>query len=123
MQDKTDKIDIEMQKRMDTGVNMGGAIGWAQEQWDKELNKAYAKSLTRLKPKQAKMLRESQRTWVSFRDLETKLILTQMQADPNFTPSTSNPTRLGSYMRILHLTRTRALQLRAHANPLSDEHR
>ena len=120
MQEKQEKIDIEMQKRMDTGVAMTSAIGWAQDQWDKELNKSYAKCLKVLKPKEAVLLRDSQRAWIRFRDSETKLIAAQMQADPNLTGSSGNPGRLGATMKIMQITRTRARQMRDYADPPSN---
>ena len=42
----------------------------ALEKWDKELNRAYKELMNQLSESQQQLLRESQRKWIQFRDLE-----------------------------------------------------
>ncbi len=42
--------------------------------WDKRLNQVYRKLMIKLSPKQRKLLRESQRKWLQYRDREFKFI-------------------------------------------------
>jgi uncharacterized protein YecT (DUF1311 family) len=55
-----------------TQAGMNEAAGKDFAQADAEMNRAYKKLITALKPKQQKNLRESQRQWLKFRDAETK---------------------------------------------------
>ena len=74
MQEKPDPIDTEMQKRLDTGVAMTTTLHWAEDQWDKAMNRAYQIALTSLPAREKALLKASQRSWLEFRDREFALM-------------------------------------------------
>ena len=118
MKDETDPIDAEMQKRLDTGKNMTGAVGWGEEQWNRAMNHAYQTALKNLTPKQRSLLQASQRSWVRFRDAEFALIQNFFDHAPSVTASSGNPARLDFGLSRVALVKSRAVQLRRYkANP------
>jgi uncharacterized protein YecT (DUF1311 family) len=46
----------------------------AYEKWDKELNKMYKTLMNELKPEDQKVLKETQKTWIKYRDEEFILL-------------------------------------------------
>ena len=71
--DRNHPIDLEFQKRMDADSSTVGMIEasvYAEEEWDKLLNKNYAALMKKLSKAQQGKLRASQREWIKYRDLE-----------------------------------------------------
>jgi uncharacterized protein YecT (DUF1311 family) len=68
-------IDIELEKRIDADPSTAGMVEasyWAEEEWDKLLNKNYQALMKKLDKENQEFLRASQREWVKYRDLEFK---------------------------------------------------
>lgn len=66
-------IDVEMEKKMDENPSTAGiieALEWAEGEWDKLLNANYKALMQKLDKESQGRLRESQRAWIKFRDLE-----------------------------------------------------
>ncbi|MDF1815664.1 MAG: DUF1311 domain-containing protein [Verrucomicrobiales bacterium] len=77
--DEKHPIEVEMDKAMDQNPSTAGqieAITNAQAKWDELLNKHYQTLTKDLEPEAVKALRESQRTWISWRDRELKSLRT-----------------------------------------------
>jgi len=74
---KEDKhpIDVWLEKCIEKDSSTAGMINCsakAYEMWDKELNKVYQELMKKLSPEERKLLQESQRQWLKFRDAEFK---------------------------------------------------
>jgi uncharacterized protein YecT (DUF1311 family) len=54
--------------------NLIECAGTAYEQWDQELNRVYKELQSKLDDQGRRMLRDSQRKWIEFRDLEFELL-------------------------------------------------
>lgn len=68
-------IEVKMQQAMDQNPSTAGqveAITHALAEWDQLLNRHYQTLINALEPESAAALRESQRSWVAWRDLELK---------------------------------------------------
>ncbi|RPI14052.1 MAG: DUF1311 domain-containing protein [Ignavibacteriae bacterium] len=66
-------IDKELSECMDKNPSTQGniqCIDKAYEKWDKQLNDYYQKLLDKLDDKADEKLKEAQRKWIEFRDLE-----------------------------------------------------
>ena len=110
-------IDAAMDKAMDADPSTGGqtqAIAAALKQWDDELNRHYRTLTKQLEKPAAEALRESQRKWIEWRDLELKS-LRAFQA--KFEGTMWVPG--GAYAE-MKLTRERALQLKRMVDLLPD---
>ncbi|RUM59398.1 MAG: DUF1311 domain-containing protein [Persephonella sp.] len=72
-----DPIDLWLEKCLEKNLTTMGMLectGKAYVIWDKRLNQVYRKLMSKLSPKQRKLLRESQRKWLQYRDKEFKFI-------------------------------------------------
>ena len=86
----------------------------AYKEWDREMNSAYKKLLSLLDEKEREDLKQSQRAWLKFRDLEFKNInnvYTKMDGTMYLPMHTESETRI---------VRERALQLIKYCELLSD---
>jgi len=66
-------IDVEFEKKTDADPSTAGMIDacrWAEKEWDKLLNNNYKLLMKKLDKDNQTRLRNSQREWVKFRDLE-----------------------------------------------------
>lgn len=66
-------IDAALEKKIDADSSTAGMIAasqWAEKEWDKLLNANYKALMKKLDKKSQEKLRNSQREWVKFRDLE-----------------------------------------------------
>ena len=73
--DEVDKhpIDVALEEKIDADSSTAGMIEasqWAEEEWDKLLNTNYQALMKKLDKESQEKLRNSQREWVKFRDLE-----------------------------------------------------
>jgi len=79
-------------------------LAQAYEMWDKELNKVYRELMQQLNDEEKKLLRDSQRKWLAYRDAESKFI-DAWQNLPGFDASFLR------YTRKIEIIRSRVLQL------------
>lgn len=66
-------IDRELEQKIDEDPSTAGminALQWAEKEWDKLLNANYKALMEKLDKESQGRLRESQRAWIKFRDLE-----------------------------------------------------
>lgn len=66
-------FELEMDQSGGVTVDMRNAQGKAHEGWDRELNRVYRELMDLLSPEEKVLLRDAQRSWLSFRDTEAKL--------------------------------------------------
>ena len=70
-------IDQDLEKCLSQRNSTAGQVSCvssARDSWDKELNKSYSSLSQKLTKSGKKELMEAQRSWISFRDSEFKLI-------------------------------------------------
>ncbi len=75
--EKKHPIDEWLEKCIEKDSSTAGMINCsnkAYDMWDKELNKVYQELIKKLSPEERKLLIESQRQWIRFRDAEFKFI-------------------------------------------------
>ena len=66
-------IDVEFEKRIDADPSTSGmmeASRWGENEWDKLLNENYKSLMKKLDKEAQTRLKNSQREWIKFRDLE-----------------------------------------------------
>ncbi len=101
-------IDAQMQAASERDASTAGEVGAIQaalKQWDASLNEHYESLLEFLDPAAANALRESQRQWIVWRDLELKSLDAYYE---RMEGTMWQPVR--AYAR-MNLTRQRALAL------------
>ncbi|MEM0970355.1 MAG: lysozyme inhibitor LprI family protein, partial [Verrucomicrobiota bacterium] len=67
------RINAEVERLMNKDPSTAGmseAIEWERQEWDSLMNAAYKDLLTHLDPQGKDALRDSQRAWIAYRDLE-----------------------------------------------------
>jgi uncharacterized protein YecT (DUF1311 family) len=73
---RTHPVDTLFEREIDQSggvtVNMLNAQRKAHEGWDRELNRVYRELMDLLSPEEKVLLRDAQRSWLSFRDMESK---------------------------------------------------
>jgi uncharacterized protein YecT (DUF1311 family) len=110
-------IDLRMEQAIEQDPSTAGsvaAISKAAEQWDAELNKAYRKLKTTMKPAEWQALVEAQRAWIAFRDAQLKALdafYANMEGTM-FVPMAAHDS--------MELTRERALYLLAMVDLLAE---
>lgn len=75
--DEQHRIDTWLDKKMETAFSnqsMVQALHEARDMWDGEMNATYKRLMKLLNPAEQKLLRESQRKWLAFRDADRKAI-------------------------------------------------
>ncbi|WP_339848070.1 lysozyme inhibitor LprI family protein [uncultured Halopseudomonas sp.] len=69
-------VDAQLEQEMDqnggTTVDMREAQSRAHAGWDEELNSVYRELMAILPPQEQLLLRDAQRSWLSFRDTEAE---------------------------------------------------
>mgnify|MGYP001772491557 CR=1 FL=1 len=116
-QEKKHPIDVWLEKCIEKDSSTAGMINCgvkAYDMWDKELNKVYQELMKKLSPEERKLLRESQRQWLKFRDAEFKVI----DKIYDFPGGFYTTQRIGSKIRII---RERALRLKEYLDEISEE--
>jgi uncharacterized protein YecT (DUF1311 family) len=98
--------------REETTAGQREAINQAREMWDREMNRAYQKLMSRLPPEQQAALEKSQGNWLKFRDSEWEVI-GSVVAGRDGTMWQLTATEKG-----MELVRQRALQLLAYESML-----
>ncbi len=68
-------LDKCLEKKQST-QGMVECYNEATDMWDRELNKVYKNLMKNLKPNERKLLRESQRRWIKYRDKEFEFLNT-----------------------------------------------
>ena len=104
-------IDKALEACIEKDPSTAGMVGCtdiAYKKWDQELNKNYQNLMSKLKPAGKQLLKQSQLTWIAFRDHEFKLI-DSLYDDLQGTMYI--PMRYDERMEIVKL---RALALAAH---------
>jgi len=102
------------QTAMDT-VSIGQCTTTARQQWDKELNAAYAALMQTLEPGAREALKASERAWIGFRDAEVKFLRER------FSTQDGTLWPLVEGAQVMDLTRRRAIQLRCYAKMMDME--
>jgi uncharacterized protein YecT (DUF1311 family) len=115
-----DSIDSQLDQCLSVPDNAstGGqtdCIGKAQKDWDKRMNHACAQLMRELPSAPASSLRVAQRTWLTFRDAESKAQLDfyTTRHGTMYVPMEANA--------VMTLTRDRARQLEAYVSTLNIE--
>ena len=68
--DPIDTWSEECTEKNYTTPGMVECAGTAYKKWDTEMNTTYKKLMKKLKPKDQKMLLETQKSWLKYRDLD-----------------------------------------------------
>ena len=102
--DKSKCITAEM-------VKCGGE---AYAKWDAEMNRYYNLLMVILNKEAKKQLRQSQKAWLKFRDLEFKFI-------PNYYLDIGSYQRPTTWSHKVDIVRARALELQAYYEVAKDE--
>ncbi|MEF3697233.1 lysozyme inhibitor LprI family protein [Desulfolutivibrio sp.] len=102
------------QKAMDT-ASIGQCTTTARQQWDKELNAAYAALMQALEPGAREALKASERAWIGFRDAEIKFLRER------FSTQDGTIWPLVEEAQVVDLTRKRAIQLRCYGKMMDME--
>jgi uncharacterized protein YecT (DUF1311 family) len=75
--DRIHPIDAQFEREMERSggvtLHMREAQGRAHQAWDAELNRVYRELMSRQPAEEKALLRDAQRSWLSFRDAEEKL--------------------------------------------------
>jgi uncharacterized protein YecT (DUF1311 family) len=95
-------------------AGMVGCTDVAYKKWDQELNKNYQSLMSKLKPSGKQLLKQSQLSWITFRDNEFRLI-DSLYDDLQGTMYI--PMR---YDEKMELVKRRALTLAAHLHTLNE---
>jgi uncharacterized protein YecT (DUF1311 family) len=95
-------------------LGMRQAMAEAQRQWDVELNATYKRLMAKLDAGGQASLRDTQRSWLQFRDAELKAIRTVVAAQPGTVHL------LSASEFALQLVRDRALTLAAYEQELAN---
>jgi uncharacterized protein YecT (DUF1311 family) len=93
---------------------MRQAMAEAQRQWDVELNATYKRLMAKLDAAGQASLRDTQRSWIQFRDAELKAIRDVVAAQPGTVHM------LSASEFALQLVRERALTLAAYEKELAN---
>lgn len=72
--DQKHRIDVWVQKNLDTGNHMNHTLYQGIQMWDKEMNATYSRLIKKLSNKDAQELRAAQRAWIAYRDANSKSI-------------------------------------------------
>jgi len=114
---KEDPIDTWLAKAIEKDYSTAGmrnATNDAREMWNKEMNKVYSRLMSRLSKSQQGVLRDSQRTWLKFRDSEGEVI-SHVVASKDGTMYQLMATSMG-----MELVKARTLQLREYEASLDE---
>lgn len=98
-----------------TTLELGQCLTTAMQQWDKELNAAYAALMQTLEPGAREALKASERAWIGFRDAEVKFLRER------FSTQDGTLWPLVEGAQIMDLTRRRAIQLRCYVKMMDME--
>ncbi len=98
-----------------TTLELGQCLTTAMQQWDKELNAAYAALMQTLEPEAREALKASERAWIGFRDAEVKFLRER------FSTQDGTLWPLVEGAQIMDLTRRRAIQLRCYVKMMDME--
>ena len=102
-------IDAKFEREMDQSdgvtVYMRNAQGRAYESWDRELNRIYRELMAALPAKEKVLLRDAQRSWITFRETEAKFWWSESISDGG----TLQPFVVSAYD--IELLRARVCQL------------
>jgi uncharacterized protein YecT (DUF1311 family) len=112
------KIDRWLTAALEKNTSTAGmrkALNEAREMWDGEMNATYQRLQKLLTKDQQKVLRESQRCWLAFRDADNRAI-EDLIASRSGTMNQLTATDLG-----MQRVRDRALQLAAYEHELKGE--
>jgi uncharacterized protein YecT (DUF1311 family) len=114
---KKDPIDIAMDRAMEKNPSTAGmvqAAAQADEQWQKEIDRALAKLKKEMTAEQSKALQASQQAWRAYRDkeLETQGALYGAMQGTVWRPVAAS--------KAMELNRERALLLRHYIETLSE---
>jgi uncharacterized protein YecT (DUF1311 family) len=74
---RTHSIDKALEVCIEKDPSTAGMVGCtdiAYKKWDQELNKNYQRLMSKLKPAGKQLLKQSQLSWITFRDHEFRLI-------------------------------------------------
>ena len=113
-------IDIELNTCLEADANsstlaMVGCIKQAEQKWDSELNKNYTQLSGLLTASRQTLLKNAQRKWIEFRDLELSF------SNKLYSDTDGTLYSLIASQRKLELTRQRALELAAYIKIFNGE--
>lgn len=117
----TFKIEKVYGKRIDVDYSTKGMVNATHElkgEYDKLLNKYYKILVSKLSPSDQLVLKEAQRSWIAYRDNESKLIGVMSKGEYS---GGGTIQRMIVSSSILTLTKERVFQLVSHLSSIADE--